>query len=145
MKITKTQQEEIDKKLPIAQQLEFHHIEDDDIVPLEVAALLKGVSHEAIWQAIRRGILVKVNGITLSSLKGYKVDKVKRKAGKIGSQVKLGSGQSLTLEDSLEVPINIEEELVELIDEKLEDYQVEMMKKLGLLSNMEVEEEEKAS
>ncbi len=56
---------------------------DDYLVPVEVAAKMKGVSETSIRNAINRGILRRVDGITLNSLKAYKVDSSKRTNGKI--------------------------------------------------------------
>jgi hypothetical protein len=69
--------------------LNIHKIEkEDSIIPLEVAAKLKGVSEKAILAAIRRGKLKRVNGVLLSSLEGYEVDPQKRMNGILGQMAK---------------------------------------------------------
>lgn len=56
---------------------------NDYVIPIELCCKLKEVSKQSINNAVRNGDLVKVEGITLESLKGYKVDIKKRTAGKI--------------------------------------------------------------
>lgn len=63
-------------------------IKEDHIITVEDAATLKGVSEKAIYEAIKRGDLVKVNGVTLKSLKEYTVMKGRKKAGRIRMQKK---------------------------------------------------------
>ena len=56
---------------------------DDYLVPVEVAAKLKKVSKSAIFKAIQNGVLRKVEGVTLTSLREYKVSNGKRVGGNI--------------------------------------------------------------
>jgi len=71
-------------KLTIAELMELSptDIEDDFIVPVELAAKLKGISVQAIYRAIGDGKLKRINGILLSSLNSYKVDKIRKMNGK---------------------------------------------------------------
>ena len=62
--------------------------EKDYIVTIEVAAKLKGVSTTAIRDAIDRGVLKRINGVTLSSLDKYVVQKSKQVNGKISGLTK---------------------------------------------------------
>lgn len=75
-------------------------IENDHIVSIEDAAVLKNVSSKAIYEAIKRGELDKVNGVTLSSLKNYKVMKGRKKAGKI--RMKKKKENDLKIEKAIE-------------------------------------------
>jgi len=57
---------------------------NDIIIPIPIASQIKNVSIESIYKAINRGILKRVDGVTLESLKKYKVDKSKKINGNIG-------------------------------------------------------------
>lgn len=60
----------------------------DYLIPISLASELKGISEAAIYAAIRKGKIKGGGGVLLSSLRKYRVDKVKRKAGVRGSKVK---------------------------------------------------------
>ena len=81
-------QKEIESNLNPFDILEIDKVEDH-IVPIEVAAKMKDVSITSIEDAIKRGVLKRVNGITLKSLMEYKVDSKKRTSGKIRAMKKL--------------------------------------------------------
>jgi hypothetical protein len=68
--------------------LDIESIGIDFIIPKSIAAKIKGISKSSIQNAINRGILKEVNGVTLSSLKEYKVDKNKKISGIIGNKIK---------------------------------------------------------
>jgi len=60
-------------------------IEGEIIVPIDIAAKLKGVSEKSIYHAINTGKLLQVNGVTLRSLGEYKVSEVRKMVGKLGA------------------------------------------------------------
>ncbi len=62
--------------------LDIHQI-DDTVLPVATAAKLKGVSKAAIYAAIKRGVVVRINGVTLRSLEKYKIDAVKKLSGQV--------------------------------------------------------------
>ena len=62
---------------------------DDFLVPPEVAAKMKAISSSAIYDAIKRGKLRMVKGITLASLLEYKVNERNRLSGKVSQMKKL--------------------------------------------------------
>lgn len=61
---------------------------NDWIVPIPTAAKLLGLTKGGIYEAINRGDIIRVNGVTLESVKGFKVDKKKQVAAKIGQYYK---------------------------------------------------------
>lgn len=76
-------------KLSDAEVLEIIEVEDELIVPITIAAKLKGVTVYSIYNAINKGILRRVNGVYMSDLERYKVDMARRENGII-SVVKKG-------------------------------------------------------
>jgi hypothetical protein len=81
--------DEIDiSKLTYAELLNLVEIKGDVIVPIEIAAKMKGVSKAAINYAIAKGKIQDVKGVLLSSLKEYEVDNKKRLAGVMGAIAK---------------------------------------------------------
>lgn len=70
---------------------------DDYLVPRDIAAKLKQVSKTSIVNAINRGVLREVEGITLRSLLGYKVDN-RRKIGGNANALKRLKEKLLKLE-----------------------------------------------
>lgn len=78
-------------------------IKEDYIVPISVAAKLKGISDRSIWNAINRGELRSVRGVTLSSLDKLKVSK-RTNSGKVSALAKM-----LKAKEAIKVADNIKE------------------------------------
>lgn len=66
--------------------LEISEKIEDRLVPVYIASKLKGVSRISIWNAIRAGKLRRVEGITMESLRKYKVDKKRKKNGLLNKE-----------------------------------------------------------
>lgn len=64
----------------------------DWIIPVRTAAKLLGLTRGGLYEAINKGDIVRVNGVTYESVRGYRVDKKKQIAAKIGQYYK-GQGQ----------------------------------------------------
>lgn len=77
-------EKELDNLEPL-EVLDISELLHDYLVPVSIASKMKGISNAAIYDAIKRGKLRMITGITLSSLKGYKVSERNRASGKIGS------------------------------------------------------------
>ena len=56
-------------------------IDGDIIIPIPIAAKIKGISGSAIYRAIQRGNIVKIDGVLGSSLVKYEVDERAKKNG----------------------------------------------------------------
>ncbi len=74
--------------LSLSEYLEIIPITDGHVVPIKIAAKLKNISEQAIREAIRKGKLKVVKGITLESLNEYKTNKQKKEAGILGGIAK---------------------------------------------------------
>lgn len=73
---------ELDKYLEPLDLLDISEkIESDYIVPVEIAAKLKNISNSSIYDAINRGKLRFLKGVTLSSLMKYKVSSMNKDNG----------------------------------------------------------------
>lgn len=81
-------EKELDKLEPI-EVIDISEKIEDHIVSPEIAAKMKSISLSAIYDAIKRGKLRMVRGITLSSLINYKVNEKSRTSGKISQLKKL--------------------------------------------------------
>jgi RNase P/RNase MRP subunit p29 len=96
-------------ELDVDKLLELKHIgQDDMVVPVSIAAELKGVSPQAIYYAILRGKIVKVEGVLLSSLKDYEVDKGNQINGLIKAKGVLGGHKYVCIYCNKEKKCNIQ-------------------------------------
>ena len=86
---------------------------NDIIIPISIASQIKNVSIESIYKAINRGILKRVDGVTLESLKGYKVDKSKKINGNIGGIKRLKKKIKELEDEKEEKELVLEEEIEE--------------------------------
>jgi hypothetical protein len=82
--------------IPVDDLIGVYRVEKGDyLIPISLASELKGISEAAIYAAIKKGKIKGGGGVLLSSLRKYKVDKVKRKAGVRGSKVKADRQKNL--------------------------------------------------
>jgi hypothetical protein len=82
--------------IPVDDLIGVYRVEKGDyLIPISLASELKGISEAAIYAAIKKGKIKGGGGVLLSSLRKYKVDKVKRKAGVRGSKVKMDRQKNL--------------------------------------------------
>jgi len=76
--------EEVREIKPIVVNIEA----GDYMVPVELAARLKGISRQAMYKAISEGRIRRYNGVLLSELVGYGVDREKQEIGRFSKQGK---------------------------------------------------------